>query len=192
MTSSRGSLRWHTLGRVTPTRPRILCVLAVLATAIGWSSVQLFESLFGRPIPVPWSAAATMAVLAAALFVWAIGILPRLKKKPGTRPLSPFIAARTAALAMAASRTGALVTGFYVGIAVALAGKFDNAVFRQRLWFALAAVAASILVVLAALWLEYICRLPGALDDHDKLDVAPEPEDTSGWVHPSTSSGRSS
>ena len=168
---------------MTPTRLRLLLVLAALAAVIGWCTVQLYGSLFGQTLPVSWTAAVTMFVLALAIFIWALLIRPRIKRKQGTRPISPFIAARTAALAMAASRTGALVAGFYLGVAVELLNRFDVPATRQRLWFSLATVVASILVVMAALWLEHICRLTEGEDDNKNPRGIPD-EQSADWVHP--------
>lgn len=103
---------------MTPTRPLLLVALAVLAGAIGFATVSLWETAFGRTLPVPLMASITLFLLAVAIFIWAILIRPRLLRKEGTKPISPFTAARTAALAMAASRTGALVVGFYLGTAL--------------------------------------------------------------------------
>jgi ABC-type thiamin/hydroxymethylpyrimidine transport system permease subunit len=149
---------------VTPTRPLQLIVLGVLASAIGWAAVQLSQGIFAGTLPVPWTAAMTLALLALSLFCWSLIIRPRILHKKGAKPLSPFVAARSAALAMAASRTGAIVAGFYGGAVIGLSPNYAMAITRQRLWLALAAAVAAVLVVLAALWLEHICRL----DDDDK------------------------
>lgn len=170
---------------MTPTKPSLLIVLAVLATAFGWAIVRLFSTWTGSSFPVPWTASATLALFAVALFIWGLLIRPRILRKKGTKPISPFIAARTAALAMAASRTGALVAGFYAGIAIDLSSRLDNPVWRDRMWLSLAAVGAAVLLVLAALWLEYICRL--RLDDDDeKKGKEPESEPNADWVLPSS------
>ncbi len=150
---------------MTPTRPLLLAILAILAAAIGFAMVGLWESIFGRTLPVPLMASVTMFLLAVAIFFWAITIRPRLLGKKGATPVDPFTAARTAALAMAASRTGALVAGFYLGIALAFSGKLHIPIVSERIWLAVAAALSALLVVLAALWLEYICRLPGDADD---------------------------
>lgn len=159
-------------------------MLAAPAGVIGFCTVELLMAIFGIGFPVPWTAAATLLILAVAIFIWALLIRPRLMRKKGTRPISPFIAARTAALAMAASRTGAIVGGFYLGVALELAVRFENGFARQRLWLALAAVVGSILMILAALWLEYICRLPDG--GEDTLGPGQGAADGGDWVLPST------
>ena len=141
---------------MTPTRPRLLLVLAALAAAIGFATVLLWDSLTGRTLPVPLTAALTLVLLAVALFVWALAMRPRLLGLPNTRPVSPFVATRTAALAMAASRTGAI---------------------------ALACVSAALLVTLAAVWLEYLCRLT---KNHDDEPPAVPGDSDGDWVLPST------
>lgn len=175
---------------MTPTRPLLLVILAGLACAIGFATVGLWESVFGRTFPVPLMASVTLFMLAIAIFIWGLLIRPRLLRKEGTRPVSPFTAARTAALAMAASRTGALVVGFYLGTALAFSGKLHIPIAKERLWFSLAAALGAIAVVLASLWLEYICRLPG--DDDEKKEQSPggrssEPTD---WALPTSADRR--
>lgn len=158
-----------------PTKPLQLVVFAVVAAVAGFLTVGVWDSTFARTFPVPFLAPVTLVLLAIAITVWAVTIRPRLMHKPGTEPIDPFTAARTAALAMAASRTGALVAGFYLGVALAFSGKLYIEIATQRFWLSLAAAVAGVLVVLAALWLEYICRLPND-DDDDAAEELPPPD----------------
>lgn len=73
--------------------------------------------------------------------------------------MPPLVAARTAALALAASRTGALIGGFYLGIALGLLGVRDTPTGSASLGAAVASVLACAVLVGAALWLEHLCRL---------------------------------
>lgn len=148
-----------------PTKVRVLIVLAVLAGAIGWGAVGLMQGQTGRTLPVSWLAASTMWILALALGIWTFLARPRLQRRPGTKPMPPIVAARTAALAMAASRTGSLVGGFYVGVSLAALPARFTAAGQGTLWAAVGTAAGSLALVIVALWLEYICRLP--IDDDD-------------------------
>lgn len=172
-------------GQVNPTRLWLLAVLAVLAGAIGFAMVGIWDTAFGRTLPVPWTAAATLLILALALFFWALALRPRILRKSGTTPVSPFVAARTAALAMAASRTGALVAGFYLGAAAMFSSRMYIEAARERLWFSLAAAVAAALVVLAALWLEHICRLPGDDEEDNGNPASARRIESADWVLPS-------
>jgi hypothetical protein len=145
---------------MTPTSPRLLLLVAALSAAAGWGLARAFDEVAGRYLPVSWSGAIGLGMLAAALLCWALLVRPRLRHKEGSRPLDPLVAARTAALAMAASRTGAVLGGLYVGIGLAFLPIAGQDPGRERLLAAGAAVLAAVAVVLVALWLERMCRLP--------------------------------
>jgi hypothetical protein len=102
-------------------------------------------------------------VLAIALAIWALLSRPRLQRKPGAKRMPPLMAARTAALSMAASRAGSLVAGFYAGVALASLPHRDTPAGLATTWASAAATVGAVVLVVAALWLEYLCRLP--LDD---------------------------
>lgn len=144
-----------------PTRWSLLAALAVLAVAVGWSAVQIWDQLFNRTLPVPVMAVATLTLLALGLTFWAIGLRNRLRQGIA----DPFVSARSAALAMAASRTGALVGGFYLGTLLAFATDLSMPLASERAIMSALAAVASAGVVVAAMWLERICRIP---DDDDE------------------------
>ena len=79
--------------------------------------------------------------------------------------MPPLLALRTAALALAVSRAGSVVGGFYLGVAVALSPSWDIAYVRGLIIAALVAAIGSGLLVAAGLWLERICRIPPSDDD---------------------------
>ena len=76
-----------------------------------------------------------------------------------------WAAARTAALAMAASRTGAVVAGIYAGIAAATVNSLSTPAGLSAFSSAVLASTGSVVLAAAALWLEGLCRLPE--DDKD-------------------------
>ncbi len=145
------------------TRLRLLIVLAAIAAVLGYAVVTIVAGQSGRVLQVPWLAAATLWVLALALLMWALLSRPRLQRKPGVKPMPPLMAARSAALAMAASRAGSLVAGFYAGVAIATLPHRDTPAGMTTTWASAASALGALALVAAALWLEYLCRLP--LDD---------------------------
>lgn len=153
------------MNAMQPTRARLLVGIAVIAAAIGWGVVQVVDAWFGRLVPVPWAAAGALWLLTGAVAYWALTSRPRLRRLPGAKPMPPLVAARTAALAMAASRIGALVLGFYAGIGVGMAPNLSTPSGMQIFWAASAAALGAFALVLAALWLEHLCRLPAGPDD---------------------------
>lgn len=146
------------------TSPRLLIGLAVVAGAIGWAIGSLVMGQAGRIIPVPWLAPMTMGMLAIALLFWTLLSRPRLLRHPGAEPMQPIVAARTAALAMAASRTGAIIGGFYLGVLFSVIPRADTQTGLSTLWAAGFTSAASIIVTVVAVWLERMCQLPAGDD----------------------------
>lgn len=170
-----------------PTRGVTLAAFGAFGVASGWVAVVLVGRLVGRILVVPWPAAAALWVLALAVVAWALVSRPALvdpdRRRGGspvdrfgrgvpapvatgapTRPrkrrrMDPLVAARTAALAMAASRTGAVIGGFYLGVALAVLPDLSTPSGSQSFSAALTSVVACAVLVVAALWLESMCRL---------------------------------
>ncbi len=145
---------------MTPTRVRVLLVWAAVAAVGGWGLVQIIDAAANRQLPVPWTAPVALWVFAIALFMWGALARPRLQRKPDARPMDPLMAARTAALAMAASRTGSLVAGFYLGAAVGLVPAYGTEAGQQRVWASVLSAVGAVGLVVIALWIERMCRLP--------------------------------
>lgn len=152
-----------------PTRIRILLGMGAIAAAVGWGLVQVVEAWLGRLIPVPWPAAAALWLLAGAVVYWAASSRPRIQRRPGSKPMPPLVAARSAALAMAASRIGSLVAGFYAGIAGAMVTALGTPTGSTTFWAASLASLGAVALVAGALWLEHICRLPIGPPDGDRV-----------------------
>jgi hypothetical protein len=150
---------------MSATKPRTLLLLALLGAVGGWVATALVDTLAGRSFPVPLTVPALMLVLALSVFVWARGTRARLEKRPGTKPMPPLLALRTAALALSVSRAGSFIGGFYVGVAVALSPSWDISYVRGLIVAALVTAVGSALLVAAGLWLERICRIPPSDDD---------------------------
>lgn len=169
-----------------PTRWLTLAAVAAVGVAVGWVAVLLVDRLAGRILVVPWLAAGALWVLALAVVLWTLLSRPSLveprrggrrgeplpvvtttprgaqqtgTQDPGRPRMPPLVAARTAALAMAASRTGALIGGFYLGILLAIIPVVSTPSGSASASAALASVGACAVLVASALWLESMCRL---------------------------------
>lgn len=146
---------------VHPTRPRTLLGFAAVGAAVGWGGIQVLGTVTGRIVAIPWAASIGLWVLALGVLVWAVLSRPRLGRVSAgsTRAMPPLVAARTAALAMAASRTGALIGGLYLGAVLGLVGVAQTPSGSSSLAAAATAAAACAVLTASALWLEYLCRL---------------------------------
>jgi hypothetical protein len=156
--------------KLVPTRISMLVSLFVLATSFGWSFVRLWPRFFGQQPDVPWLAAATMCVFAATLLVWTLISRRRLQPERGKPRMHSLVAARTAALAMASSRVGALTCGYYLGFALVALTLRPEIHGGQRFAIAVITSIASALVVVIALWLERLCRISPPSDEQGSAE----------------------
>jgi hypothetical protein len=140
-----------------PTRVRDL-VSAFLVVAIG-IGVIAFRNYTRLP-RLQLSAPLSLVVVAAFEGYTALAIRARLDGRPGTKPIMPILVARYAALAKASSLAGTVAGGAWTGV-------FAYAVsHRQQFTYASResvvggfGIAAAVLLVVAALYLERACRV---------------------------------
>jgi hypothetical protein len=152
-----------------PTGWRILLTLAIGGTAVGWFFARMLENRRGALALPPWSAGVILTASGIALIFTARRTHARLEHRPGTTPLPPLVAARLAALGVAGSRAGTLVGGVYLGYIAYAAGDLNTDFRHEVFWRGVACVAGAALVVVGALLLERVLRLP---DTEDDLDAA--------------------
>ena len=165
---------------MTPTRPIVLVVVATISLVMGVALADVFATATGRPIPVPLSSAVTIAAVALVLVTWT-EIFRRRMRDPAQR-VDPFVAVRSAALAMAASRGGAIICGMFLGVGAWYLSDLDSVAARQRVLICALGALAAFATALAGLWLERICRLPD--DDDDDPQANPHHDVGGDWVHP--------
>lgn len=149
-----------------PTSLRLLSVTALIGFAVGFLGARFWDQWTGSPPDVPWAAPLVLFALAAGFVVAALTLRPRIERRKGYRPLDPFVAARTAGLALAGTRAGAAVSGVYLGYAAFLLLDLANDYRRRVVIVAIVAAVAGAALSGAALWLERICRVKG--DDDEK------------------------
>lgn len=160
---------------MTPTRKRLLCVIALAGVLCGVTASRVYLALSTMLLNVRVATPVLVGVMALALLWWTILVRRRLvhiqrarheSRKDGTpfvmreRPLEPIVAARTVALAFAASRAGAYVCGFYAGVALTFIARWDVVDARDRFWLATVTAVLALVLVVVALWLERSCKLP--------------------------------
>lgn len=147
------------------TRLPVLAGLAAVAASVGYSAGLLIDGA-GNTLPrVPVAAAGVLGLLAAVLLGLAFSTRARLRaireRRPDARPLNAIATARSVVLARASSPVGAAMAGAYGGYTLFLAGDLDEPGRSELASPALAASLASLAVVVSALFLEYVCRVPG-------------------------------
>jgi len=141
------------------TKVSMLVVLAILAAAVGWSFAQLWPTFFGQGMPVAFGSAIAMILVFFTLLIWTLMTRARLKPGATINRLHPIVAARTAALAMSASRVGSLAFGFYVGVLLANVVADYSSAGTDRIRISAITALASLLTAAVAIWLELICQI---------------------------------
>ena len=142
------------------TKFRVLLAVAAVAAVVAWCIAALVDTLVGRYLPLPATAAGALWLVVIALGMWGWTVRPRLLRRPGTEPLPAIVAARTAALALAGSRVGAGVAGFYLGVGVFLLPDSQVVAAQSGLLVCAFSALGGVGLVAVSLWLESMCRLP--------------------------------
>jgi hypothetical protein len=145
---------------LSQTRISFLASLTLIAGAIGWAVANIWPALFSQAFATPWLTAITMWLIGLALLIWTLLARKKIKPEKGKPRLDPLLAARSAALAMSASRVGAIALGFYVGILIENLVFSDSPASNERAVICGLTAIASLLTTIIGLWLEHICRLP--------------------------------
>jgi Protein of unknown function (DUF3180) len=106
----------------------------------------------------------------------------RIQGRAGAREVPLLFVARMVALAKASSQAAALLAGVSAGFVGYLAGMTDAPTPRQDLVDASLSFGASIVLLAAALFLEYCCRVPND-PRGDRDDETPPPPPPSPFGH---------
>jgi hypothetical protein len=177
---------------VKPVRRRDLVVLALGLAVATWLLVRTF---YGSLPPLHWWLPAPLGVLAVAEALGARTLRARLRAERDARravrgeqsgrpvattaaqpsgpvrPVEPLLVARIAVLAQASAYVGAVFAGIWAGVLGYVGpelGRLQDA--RSDAVAALLGLACSAGLVIAALWLESVCRVPpGSRDDDPHL-----------------------
>lgn len=126
----------------------------------------------GRPLIVPPLAlAVTLAVIGVVVVTLAWPIRRAIK---GTAPLriDPFRAARTAVLAKSCAITGALLTGFMIGLALFLVTRSVIA-STGSVWLTFISAIGGAVLLVGGLIAEWFCTIPPRDEDNRSGDADP-------------------
>ena len=156
-------------------RIRVLVGVFVVAGVLSWAGARLWNSIGTLP-SVPLAAPIVLALIAVVLLATALSLRARLKaqreRRPGAKGVDPLMAARAVVFAQASALVAALVAGMYGGTGVFLLELLDTPNRRDQAIYAGFSVLAGLAVIVAALFLERVCRLP---EDDDQNHTGAEP-----------------
>jgi hypothetical protein len=140
-----------------PTRLSTLAVAALGCAAITW---LLLRSVYQSLPPLPWTGVPALLIAAAAEAGAGRDLRRRIAGRPGIKPPDPLLVSRMLVLAKASSITAAVVAGIAFGFIGYLGNLLSAVTPRQDMINAGITGAAALVLVAAALYLEYCCRVP--------------------------------
>jgi hypothetical protein len=156
-------------------RIRVLAGVFVVAGVLSWAGARLWNAIGTLP-SVPLAAPIVLALIAVVLAATALSLRARLRaqreRRPGAKGVDPLMAARAVVFGQASALVAALVAGMYGGTGVFLLELLDLPTRRDQAIYAGFSVLAGIAVIVAALFLERVCKLP---DDEDQNHPGTEP-----------------
>ena len=139
-----------------PTRWYVLVVLLAVAGGVSYGVTR--SSYDSLPAPgiygLLW-----LALFAVAETYIAVLTRARLAGRSGTKPIQPLVVARYVALAKASSVVGVLAAGGYGGFLVWVV-PLDSPASHHDSRVAAVGAGCGLVLVAAALLLEYVCRVP--------------------------------
>lgn len=148
-------------------------LVAVLAAAVAWA---VLTAVYSSLPPLSWTGVPALLIAAVAEAWTGRDLRSRIQGRPGARPAPPLFVARMVALAKASSLTAALLAGICAGFIIYLSGKTSAPTPRGDLLNASLSFGACLVLLAAALYLEYCCRVPKDPDrDEDSVPPPPPP-----------------
>jgi hypothetical protein len=142
---------------MSPTRIKNLTAVAVICAAAAWLLLRIFYTSLP---PLPWTGVPAMLLLAVAEAWIGRSLRLRLRGKNSGLRIEPIAVARMAALAKASSLAAALIAGLAAGFLIYVSGSLSKPAFRSDAYAAGGTLASALVLVAAALYLEYGCRVP--------------------------------
>jgi uncharacterized membrane protein YfcA len=156
---------------MTPTRPRFLLLIALICGGVTWALLHL---IYSRLPQLTWSAVPALLIAAVAEAWIGRDLRARIAGEKG-EPAPPLFVARMLVLAKASAQVAAIFGGVALGFMVFLSVMLNASTPRADMVTAGLTFAAALLLAVAALWLEYCCRVPRSPDDPKDRDEAPRP-----------------
>lgn len=155
---------------MTATRVRDLAVAALVAAILAHLVARL---AYGSLPDLPLLAGSTLGVLGLAEALAGGALRSRIRRRPGTRPVDPLVAARAVLVAKASAAAGAVMTGVWAGLLAYAGPRVDElAAAAGDAAAAGVGLGCALGLVAGALWLERCCRTP---DEPDRSGREPGP-----------------
>jgi Protein of unknown function (DUF3180) len=144
-----------------PTRLSTLVAATLACALVTW---LILRAVYQNLPPLPWTGVPALLFMAAAEAWTGHDLKARIAGRGGRKPADPLFVSRVVVLAKASSLVAAVVAGVCLGFVVYLSGLLSASVPKQDMINAGVTAGAAVILAVAALYLEYCCRVPGDRD----------------------------
>jgi hypothetical protein len=145
---------------------RLVLVVGLVVTAFSYLALRIWTSQGHELPPASWAALIVLVFMACGVFFAGLPVR-RFLRGQSKKTLNPIRAMRTVVLAQASALTGALVTGWYLAQILALLPVADVDSRRSLIWKLAALAAGGVLMVVAGLVVQRMCRVDKRGRDSD-------------------------
>ena len=143
---------------------RLVLFLGLATTGFAYLGLRIWDVQDSLVLQTSWAALIVLVFMACGVFFAGLPVR-RFLRGQAMKSLNPMRAMRTLVLAQAAALTGAMVSGWYLAQALVLLPDFDIE-SRRTLVLRLAALSAGgVLLAVAGLLTQRMCRVDKADDD---------------------------
>lgn len=139
---------------------RLVLLVGLVATALAYLALRFWTAQGEALPPSSWGALIVLVFMACGVFFAGLPVR-RFLRGQAKKPLNPMRAMRTVVLAQASALTGALVAGWYLAQILVLLPDFDVPSRRALVWRLAALAAGGVLMVVAGLLVQAMCRVDG-------------------------------
>ncbi|GIH23738.1 hypothetical protein Aph01nite_20480 [Acrocarpospora phusangensis] len=140
-----------------PSNPGVLVGLVVVFAILTWG---MLKPVYHTIPALPWTAIPTLLLLAIGEAYTGWLTRARIARREGTKPVEPLAVARLAALAKATAYAGSVFAGVFGGFIIHTVEMIDVPDPRQDAFIAGGSFISCVLLICAALYLEFSCRVP--------------------------------
>jgi hypothetical protein len=162
---------------------RLVLLVGFVSTVLGYLTLRVWTEQGGALPPAPWGALIVLVFMACGVLFAGLPVR-RFLRGQSKKTLNPIRAMRTVVLAQASALTGALVFGWYVSQILLVLPDFDIVSRRVLVWRLSALAAGGVLMVVAGLVVQAMCRVDKDHRDGDRDgDGSRDDEDESNGSH---------
>jgi hypothetical protein len=155
---------------VKPVSTRLLLLAGIFFAVVTWA---VLHAIYTNLPPLSWTGVPALLIAAALEAVAGRDLKARISGREGVKPAPPLFVARMVVLAKASAYAAAVLAGISLGFVLYLFGLLQASTPRTDMITAGVTFGSSIVLLLAALYLENCCRVPED-DDRDR-DEDPAP-----------------